>query len=115
MMFSLSSWAIVSFLRREGFFQPLPPHASPLTAVSASLGNPVHDRIQGWAWTHRCCRFPIVGMIVPSHIDRPSLRTKQLSGNLGLIVCQLLGDFGKTRLKVLILRLLGQSLRPVQR
>src|SRR5213594_144096 len=79
------------------------------------LCNRVHDRIQGWAWTHGFSRLLLIGMIIAAHIDRFSLGAEQLGNNLGLIFCKLFGDFGKTRLKVLILRLLGQRLRPVQR
>ena len=54
-------------------------------------------------------------MIIPAHIDRFSLAAEQLGRNLGLIVCELFGNFGKMRLKVLIFGLLSQGLRPVQR
>src|SRR3989442_558101 len=40
---------------------------------------------------------------------------KQLADNEAKIAAELLGDFGKTRLKVLIFGLLSQGLRPVQR
>ena len=77
------------------------------------LDNRVHDRIKGWAWTHRVCRLLLIGMILPAHIDRFSLGAEQLGRNLGFIFCKLFGDFGKTRLKVLIVCLLGQCLRPI--
>src|SRR2546429_10019887 len=79
------------------------------------LRNRVHDRIKGWAWTHRFSRLLLIGMIIPAHIDRFSLAAEQLGHNLGLIFYKLFGNFGKTRLKVLILGLLSQGLRPVQR
>src|SRR5437867_13381402 len=79
------------------------------------LDNRVHARIKGWAWSHRVCRLLLIGMIIPAHIDPFSLGAEQLGNNLGLIFCKLFGDFGKTRLKVLIFGLLSQGLRPVQR
>src|SRR5207245_10271709 len=66
------------------------------------LCNRVHDRVKGWAWTHRSCRLFLIGMIIPAHIDRFSLAAAQLGRNLGLIVCELFGNFCKMRLKLLI-------------
>ena len=55
------------------------------------LRNRVHDRIKGWAWTHRFSRLLLIGMIIPAHIDRFSLAAEQLGHNLGLIFYKLFG------------------------
>src|SRR5881296_748375 len=83
--------------------------------LAVPLCNRIHDRIQGWAWTHGFRGLRWIGMIVPGQIDRFSLGAEQLGRNLGLILRKLFSDFRKTRLKVLIVGLLGQRLRPVQR
>src|SRR6266568_2386073 len=91
------------------------PRTIPCQRKAILLCNRVHDRIKSWAWTHRFCRLLLIGMIIPAHIDRFSLAAEQLGRNLGLIFCKLFGNFGKTRLKVLVFGLLSQGLRPVQR
>ena len=54
-------------------------------------------------------------MIIPPNIDRLSLCAEQFSRDLGFIVSHFLGDLGKTSRQVLILSLLSQGLRPIQR
>src|SRR3989441_12480826 len=116
-----SSWSMAMFLSKPlksmaGFQRTAGRITRPAALLYyILLCNRVHDRIQGWAWTHGFSRLLLIGMIVAAHIDRFSLGAEQLGRNLGLIVCKLFGDFGKTRLKVLIFGLLSQGLRPVQR
>ena len=54
-------------------------------------------------------------MIIAAQIDGFALGADQLGIDLGLVLGKLLCDFGKTRLKVLVFRLLRQGLRPIQR
>src|SRR3972149_6195109 len=73
------------------------------------------DRVQRGAGAHRRVGLRGIGPVIAAHVDRPPLRRDQLRVDLRRVVAELLRDLRELRLEFLVLRLLGERLRPVER